>query len=179
ASTALRGVQLLNTVSALRWSGLATHASLPSLTSLATSYSRAYARERFATFGLLSRARAASDLRVPSAPRLSVDVPRPSIDVEERLLDRLDPARQLERLSRFLWRRRRLAALRGQWMYFYTETRVGRGLVGVNINTGAAERVVRVNDPDDRFISDDGVNLLYMSQDNRVLAYPLNERDSR
>jgi outer membrane protein assembly factor BamB len=177
ATAALRGVQLLNTVSALRWSGLATHASLPSLTSLATNYSREYARERFASFGLLSRARQVSDLRVPQVPRLSVDVPRPSIETEERLLDRLDPARQLERLSRFLWRQRRLAALRGQWMYFYTETKRGRGLVGVNINTGAAERVVRVSDPDDRFISDDTVNLLYMSQDNRVFAYPLNERD--
>jgi outer membrane protein assembly factor BamB len=176
-STALRGVQLLNTVNSLRWSGLATHASLPSLTSLAANYSREYARDRFASYGLLSRARQASDLRVPDVPRLSVDVPRPSIDAEERLLDRLDPARQLERLSRFLWRRRRLAALRGQWMYFYTETRKGRGLVGVNINTGTAERVVRVNDPDDRFISDETVNLLYTSQDNRVLAYPLNERD--
>jgi outer membrane protein assembly factor BamB len=177
-STALRGVQLLNTVSALRWSGLATHASLPSLTSLATNYSREYARERFSSFGLLSRARQAADLRVPEISRPSIDVPRPSIDgQEERLLDRLDPARQLERLSRFLWRRRRVATLRGHWMYFYTETKRGRGLVGVNINTGEAERAIRVSDPDDRFISDDAVNLLYTSQDNRVLAYPLDERD--
>jgi hypothetical protein len=62
-------------------------------------------------------------------------------------------------------------------MYFYTETKRGRGLVGVNINTGEAERAIRVSDPDDRFISDDAVNLLYTSQDNRVLAYPLDERD--
>jgi outer membrane protein assembly factor BamB len=178
ASAALRGIQLLNTVSALRWSGLATHASLPGLTSLATNYSREYVRDRFSSFGLLSRnARQLPDFRLPEMPRPSFEVPRPSIEAEERLLDRLDPARQLERLSRFLWRRRRIAALRGQWMYFYTETRVGRGLVGVNINTGEAERVVRVNDPDDRFISDDTVNLLYMSQDDRVVAFPLNERD--
>jgi hypothetical protein len=125
-----------------------------------------------------------SDLRlpeVPDLPRLRVpEVPRPSIDsvdVEDRLLERLDPGRQLERLSRFLWRRRRLAALRGQWMYFYTDTRRGRGLIGVNINTGQPERAIRVSDPDERFISDDTVNLLYTAQDNRVLAYPLDERD--
>lgn len=181
ASAAFRGVQLLSAVSSLRWSGLATHASLPSLTSMATNYTREYATARFSSYGLLSRMRQPSDLRipdVPEVPRLRVpDVPRPSVDVEERLLERLDPGRQLERLSRFLWRRRRLAALRGQWMYFYTDTKRGRGLVGVNINTGQPERAIRVSDPDERFISDDAVNLLYSAQDNRVLAYPLDERD--
>ena len=147
-------------------------AALPSLTSLATNYSREYVRDRFAPFGLLSRARQLSSVRVPDAPRPSVDV-----DVQERLLDRLDPARQLERLSRFLWRRRRLAALRGQWMYFYTGLKNGRGLIGVNINTGEAERAIRVNDPDERFISDEAANLLYVSQGERVLAYALDERE--
>jgi outer membrane protein assembly factor BamB len=175
ASTVFRGLQLLNTLSAVRVSGLATHTALPSLTSLATNYSREYVRERFAPYGLLSRARQLSSVRVPDVP----DVPRPSvdIDVQERLLDRLDPARQLERLSRFLWRRRRLAALRGQWMYFYTGLRNGRGLVGVNINTGLPERAIRVNDPDERFISDEAANLLYLSQGERVLAYSLDERE--
>src|SRR2546423_12125394 len=83
-------------------------------------------------------------------PRPSIDgLPRPSIDVEDRLLDRLDPAHQLERLSRFLWHRERLATLRGDWMYFYTDLKTGgHGLAGVNINTGETERSVRLSDLD-------------------------------
>ncbi|MCA1557251.1 MAG: hypothetical protein LC731_01780, partial [Acidobacteria bacterium] len=98
-------------------------------------------------------------------------------DVQDRLLDRLDPATQLEKLSRFLWRRRRLAALRGQWLYFYTELKGrdgGRGLAGVNINSGRTERRIQLSDPDERFISDETMNLLYTARDNRLVAYALN-----
>ncbi len=171
ATTTFRGVRLLNTISSLRWSGLAAHATLPSLTSMASSYSREYVAERFSSFGLLSRAREVSSLRT----QRTIALPRPSIDVEERLLDRLDPAHQLERLSRFLWRRRRLATLRGNWMYFYTELPRGTGLRGVNVNTGVADRTVRVSDLDERFVSDDAANLLYTARNNRLLAYTLNE----
>ena len=92
-------------------------------------------------------------------------------------MDRLDPARQLERLSRYLWRRRRLATLRGQWMYFYTELDRGNGLAGVNVNNGAAERSIRLGALDERFISYEAAELLYTSQDNRMFAYALNERE--
>lgn len=173
ASAAFRGVRALSAVSSLRWSGLSAHAALPNLTSLATDYSRDYMSERFSPLGVLSRARQVSSVRSQGAPR----PPRPSIDVEERLLDRLDPAHQLERLSRFLWRRRRLANLRGNWMYFYTELPKGNGLRGVNVNTGVAERAVRLSDPDERFISDEAANLLYTAQDNRLLAYDLDARE--
>ncbi|MBC7932437.1 MAG: PQQ-binding-like beta-propeller repeat protein [Rubrivivax sp.] len=168
ATTAFRGAQLLGSVGSLRWSGLAAHATLPDLSSLASNYARESARERFSTFGVLSRSRQSSVVMNPS-------VPRPSVDVQERLLDRLDPARQLERLSRFLWRRQRLAALRGQWMYFYTDLRRGGdGLAGVNVNTGETERALRLSAPDARFISDEAAGLLFVSKDNRLLAYPLN-----
>jgi outer membrane protein assembly factor BamB len=169
ASTAFRGAQLLSAASSLRWSGLAARVALPNLTSLATNYGRDYVGDRIATFGVLSRLRD----RQPYS-RASVS-PGFSIDVEERLLDRLDPARQLEKLSRFLWRRRRLATLRGQWMYFYTETRRGNGLVGVSINTGLPERTIAISAPDERFISDEEANLLFVSQGNRLLAYPLDQ----
>ena len=107
-----------------------------------------------------------------------MSIPRPSsTDVEERLLDRLDPSTQLERLSRFLLRTRRLAALRGQWMYFYTDLRGGHGLAGVNLNTGASDRAIRLGDPDERFISDETAGLLYTAKDNRLLAFPLNGRE--
>lgn len=172
ASAAFRGVRVLNAVSSMRWSGLAAHAALPNLTSLASNYTREYVSERFSPLGVLSRARQSSSLRSAQPPRL----PRPSIDVEDRLLDRLDPAHQLERLSRFLLRRRRLATLRGQWMYFYTELEQGDGLAGVNVNTGGTERAIRLGDLDDRFVSDEAADLLYTTKDSRLLAYPLSER---
>ncbi len=168
ATTLFRGAQLLSAASSLRWSGLAAHATLQDLTSLASNRAREYASERFATYGLLARARQGYTPRAQA-------VPHPSVDVEDRLLDRLDPARQLERLSRFLWRQRRLAQLRGQWMYFYTDlSSGGHGLAGVNINTGATERAVRLNDPEGRFISDEVTGLLYISKGNRMFAYSLN-----
>jgi outer membrane protein assembly factor BamB len=183
ASSAFRGVQLLNTLNGLR-TGLTLHEALPSLTTLAenkaTEYARNragdYARERISTFGILARAREVSGSR----PRVAV--PQPAIDarsadVEDRLLDKLDPAHQLERLSRFLLRTRRLAALRGEWMYFYTDLGRGNGLAGVNVNTGATERSIRMSAPDSRFLSDELFQLLFVSQDNRMLAYALNGRD--
>ncbi|HWS54146.1 MAG TPA: hypothetical protein VN228_08470, partial [Pyrinomonadaceae bacterium] len=183
ATTALRGARLLGAVGSLRWSGLAAHATAHDLTSLASNYARDRATERFASFGVLGRVRQAASAargvpRPVEIPR-NISVPRPSVnvDVEERLLDRLDPASQLERLSRFLWRRRRLAALRGQWMYFYTDLRgAGRGLAGVNLNNGETGRAVRLSDPDERFISDESAGLLYVSQDERLFAHPLDAR---
>jgi outer membrane protein assembly factor BamB len=142
ASNVFRGVRVARAAAstatgALRWSGLAARGSLPSLTSLATGAARQQLSRNFNAYGLAARARQqATDFRLPSVPRVPditrpsipsiprpgiSDVPRPSSrDVEERLFDRIDPANQLERLSRFLWRRERLAALRGQFMYYYT-----------------------------------------------------------
>jgi outer membrane protein assembly factor BamB len=188
-STVFRGAQLLNTISAygsLRWSGLAAHTTLTDLTSLAANYGRdyaqdyaqGYARERLATFGVLARARQLGSARGSTRSLSLPSIPRPSSsDVEERLLDRLDPSTQLERLSRFLLRTRRLAALRGQWMYFYTDLRSGHGLAGVNLNTGASDRAIRTGDPDERFISDETAGLLYTAKDNRLLAYSLGGRE--
>jgi outer membrane protein assembly factor BamB len=189
ASTAFRGAQVARGLGALRWSGLAAQVSMPDLSALASSSARDYVSTRFESFGLARRAaglatrtgdiatRARSitgELNAPQLPR----VPRPSgADVEDSLLDRLDPASQLERLSRYLWRRQRLAALRGQWMYFYTDMRGGSGLAGVNVNTGETARAVRLNDPDARFISDEVFDLLYTAKGERLYAYPLNTRD--
>ena len=177
-STAFRGARLLSSVGSLRWSGLNAHATFADLTTLASGYARGYAsdyardyaRSRFSTFGALARAR--QDAGVNGTSRV-----RPSIDVEQRLLDRLDPSSQLARLSRMLWHRRQLAALRGQWMYFYTDTQRGRGLVGVNVNTGEPARAVRLSDPDERFISDEATGLLYVSKGERMQAYSLDSRD--
>ncbi|HEX8137735.1 MAG TPA: PQQ-binding-like beta-propeller repeat protein [Pyrinomonadaceae bacterium] len=171
AQLAARGAQAARTLSTLRWSGLASRVVVPNLTTLAADSARDYVRERFTAFGLAARLgqqrASAPAVRAPGLPRPSRD------EIEERLLDRLDPAHQLERLSRFLWRRRRLSTLRGEWMYYYTDLEGGRGLAGVNVNTGRTERAVRLSDPDERFIADETTALLYSAKDNRLLAYSL------
>ncbi|MDT5157762.1 MAG: hypothetical protein QOH51_2119 [Acidobacteriota bacterium] len=179
ASTVFRGARLVGALGGLRFSGLAAHVTLADLTSLASDYSRTYAKnyvgERLSTFGVLARAR-----RAASAPSVNI-MTRPRVsggDVSERLLDRLDPASQLARLSRILLLTRRVAALRGRWMYFYTSLRGGgRGLVGVSIDSGQASREVRLNDPDERFISDEAAGLLYVSKGDRLVAHRLDAQD--
>ena len=91
------------------------------------------------------------------------------------ILDRVDPSRQLDRLSRFLWHRERLATLRGQWMYFYTDlkTRDGNGLAGVNINNGRTEREVRLSDLDERFIADEALGLMFTASGERLVGQKL------
>ena len=87
---------------------------------------------------------------------------------------RVDATRQLERLSRFLWHRERLAALRGQWMYFYTELdRGGNGLAGVNINNGRTDREVRLSDLDERFVTDEVLSVMFTASGNRLFSHGL------
>ena len=92
------------------------------------------------------------------------------------ILDRVDPSSQLDRLSRFLWHRDRLASLRGQWMYFYTDlkTRDGNGLAGVNVNNGRTDREIRLPDLDERFVSDEALGLMFSASGNRVFGHRLN-----
>ena len=91
------------------------------------------------------------------------------------IVKRIDPAHQLERLSRFFWHRERIAALRGQWMYFFTDlkNRDGNGLAGVNINTGRTDRELRLSDLDDRFVTDEVLGLMFVAAGNRLLALKL------
>jgi outer membrane protein assembly factor BamB len=177
ASTVFGGVRTASrAASALRWSGLSARNTLPGLTSLAAGAARQEITRRFTPYGIAARAREAAGFRPPSMPRANVsDLPRPSArDVDERLLDRLDPASQLARLSRFLWRRERLAALRGQWMYFYTSLKTGGdGLAGVNLDNGRTERELRLEHPDPRFTTAEEAGLLYTSQGSRLYAFAL------
>lgn len=181
ATTAFRGLQLARAASSISWSGLAARSSVSNLQALATSsarnYARSYAAARFRQFGIGSRVRGLSTTgpSMPSMPSPGDLVRRRTTDVDERLLDRLDPAHQLEKLSRFLWHRDRLAALRGQWMYFYTDLRGqdGHGLAGVNIHNGQTEREIRMRDLDERFVTDEALGLMFMSNGNRILAYRL------
>jgi len=173
ATTAFRGVQIARGLSSLSWSGLAGRSSFSNLQSLATNSARSYANNRFRAFGVAGRTRPNMGTR----DRLTQ---KRSTNVEDRLLDRLDPAHQLERLSRFLWHRERLAALRGDWMYFYTDLKTGgHGLAGVNINTGEAERSVRLSDLDERFITDEVAEKLYAANGNRLIGYSVSPGSSQ
>jgi hypothetical protein len=177
ATTAFRGVQLARAVSSFSWSGLAARSSFSNLQTLATNSARTYAVSRFRQFGIASRVRG---LPSSTRPDISANIGSRvrSVDVEDRLLDRLDPARQLDRLSRFLWHRDRLAALRGQWMYFYTDlkSRGGDGLAGVNVNTGRTEREVRLSDLDERFVTDEAIGLMFVARGNRLTGYSVSGR---
>jgi outer membrane protein assembly factor BamB len=170
ATTALRTARLASAASGLRWSGLAARANLTNLTGLAASRARAVASERLTAFGALSRVRGV-------LPSRNVVASRAAEDIDERLLDRLDPSSQLDKLSRALWRRQRLAALRGSFMYFYTDLKgSGNGLVGVNLQRGRTERFIRLPELDARFIGDESAGLLYTAKDRQLFAYRLDER---
>jgi hypothetical protein len=58
-------------------------------------------------------------------------------------------------------------------MYFYTDLRRrdGNGLAGVNIHTGVTEREIRLRDLDERFITDEALGLMFVSNGNRMVAY--------
>lgn len=172
ATTAIRGVQIARTATSLSWSGLATRSSFSNLQALVTTSTRSYNTAPFKQFGIasrLNRGNGGSSLSVGSLTR------KRTVDVEERLLDRLDPSNQLDRLSRFLWHKDRLATLRGHWMYFYTDlrSRDGNGLAGVNINTGQTEREIRLRELDERFVTDEVNGLLYSANGGRLVAQPL------
>ncbi len=178
ATSAFRGVQFARGVSSLRWSGLASRVVTRNLTDFAAGAAREYVTSQVKAYGVISQAdfarraiRAARARQI--TPRITFDV-----DVEERLMDRLDPARQLDKLSKFLLRRKQLATLRGQFMYFYTdlEQEGGRGLAGVNLNTGQTERAIRLNDLDYRFTTDEIAGLIYVAKDDRLTAFKTNER---
>ncbi|HKU76900.1 MAG TPA: PQQ-binding-like beta-propeller repeat protein, partial [Pyrinomonadaceae bacterium] len=89
------------------------------------------------------------------------------------IASRIDPSRQLDRLSRFLWHRERLAALRGQWMYFYTDLKNGKGLAGVNINNGRTDREVRLSDLDERFVTDEVLGVMFTASGEKLFSHGL------
>ncbi|HWF89742.1 MAG TPA: PQQ-binding-like beta-propeller repeat protein [Pyrinomonadaceae bacterium] len=81
---------------------------------------------------------------------------------------------QLDRLSRFLWHRERLATMRGQWMYFYTSLGSGgNGLAGVNINNGRTDREVRLSDLDERFVTDEVLGAMFTASGNKIFSHGL------
>ena len=95
-------------------------------------------------------------------------------EAEDRFFEKLDPSNQLDKLSRYLWRRERLAALRGEWMYFYTDIPAsGNGLAGVNINNGETLRNIPLSAPDARFVTDETNGALFVTSGNKLSAIAL------
>ncbi|MGI8884681.1 MAG: PQQ-binding-like beta-propeller repeat protein, partial [Pyrinomonadaceae bacterium] len=182
----VRGASVARSVLSLRWSGLRSRFSSFDLTTLASNSAKNYVTNRIYTFGSLARApnliNRVSGLQIinPSNIRgriISGAVGRvtPSrADVQESIFERLDPTRQMEKLSEYLLRRKRLADLRGNFMYFYTDLPkpfARKGLVGVNVNTGKDARFILASDPDSRFTTDETVGLLYSADGNRLQAF--------
>lgn len=148
------------------------------LTSLATSYAKSYVSNQIRLYGIASRARNFSGLQI-ERPNLISRVTPSREDVQERLLDRLDPTRQLDKLSNYLLKRKQLSELRGNFMYFYTDLPKPfdkKGLVGVNVHSGQDGRFILVSEPDSRFITDETNNLLYTANGSYVQAFDFVEK---
>ena len=175
------GLNLYRTVNSFRWSGLRTRFGSVDLTTLAANAARNYVTRRIYSYGSLARTPSVlnriSNLQIQRPTTYILGRIKPSReDVQESILDRLDPARQAERLSSFLMKRRRLAELRGDHMYFYTEIENPfdrKGLVGVNINNGTDSRFVLNSDPDPDFLVEESEGLLYSSDGSRLQAFDI------
>ena len=193
----LRGASVARSILTLRWSGVKSRIANFDLTSLATGAARNYVNNRVRTFGVAARvnlsnlANLPGSIIVPTRPTLPTAgsvagnvagrIARSQVptrgEVQESLLSRIDPANVANRLANWLGRRERLAALRGNFMYFYTELdRGGKGLVGVNITNGNPQRQIRLGEPDARFTTDEVAGLLYSANGNRLQAFSLTTR---
>ncbi len=194
-----RGASVAQSVLGLRWSGLKTRFSSFDLTTLASNSAKNYVASRISLYGISARTPnllnrigglqngAANLPNLPNAANIrgriigkAIDRATPSrADVQESLLDRLDPVRQVEKLSDYFLRRKRLADLRGNYMYFYTDLPKPfdkKGLVGVNVHNGRDARFILVSEPDARFVTDETVGFLYSANENRLQAFDVLER---
>lgn len=186
-SFARSGLNLMSTVNSLRWSGLRSRFGSIDLATLAGNSARNYVTSRIYSYGSLARAPgvlnrvAGLQVITPSGVgrRVAGSIVPSRSDVQESIFDRLDPARQAERLSDYLLRRKRLAELRGNYMYFYTDLSRPfdrKGLVGVNIHTGRDTRYILASDPHPQFVTDETANLLYSVDGDRIVAFDIMSR---
>ena len=187
------GLSLASAANSLRWSGLRSRFGSFDLTTLASNSAKNYVTRRIYAYGSIAR----TPNLLNSVSGLQISIPNASDvrgrvigtvvgraapsrgDVQESILDRLDPIRQAERLSDYLLRRKRLAEHRGNYMYFYTDLPkpFGRkGLAGVNIHTGRDGRYILASDPDAQFVTDETVNLLYSADGSKLQAFDILSR---
>ncbi len=195
-SFARGGLSLAQTVNSFRWSGLRNRFSSFDLTTLASNSAKNYVSNRVSLYGISARTpnllNRISNLQIntptlPNAANIRGKIIGSAIskitpsraDVQESLLDRIDPVRRVEKLSDYFLRRRRLADLRGNYMYFYTDLPKPfdkKGLVGVNVHTGQDARFVLVSEPDVRFVTDETLGLLYSADGNKLQAFDVLDR---
>ncbi len=182
----VRGASAARSILSLRWSGASARFGSFDLTTLAANSAKNYVANQISVYGIAARnanlLNRLNDLQIaaPSNIRgrivngaINRAAPSPA-DARENLLERLDPARQADRLADYFLRRRRLADLRGNYMYFYTDLPSPlnrKGLLGVNVNTGQDARFVAVSEPDTRFTIDEIAGLLYSANGNQLQAF--------
>jgi len=118
------GLSLMSAANSFRWSGLRSRFGSFDLTTLASNATRNYVTRRIYSYGSLTRlpnvASRIGDFQVITPAGIRgritsgiIDRATPSgSEVRESILDRLDPVRQVEKLSSYLLRRKRLAELR-------------------------------------------------------------------
>lgn len=187
----VRGANVARSVLSLRWSGLRSRFSSFDLTTLAANSSRSYVTNQISVFGIASRTpnllNRLSGLQVITPTNIrgkiiggAIQRATPSrADIQESIFERIDPIRQVEKLSNYFLRRKRLADLRGNYMYFYTDLPKPfdkKGLVGVNVHTGRDSRFILVSDPDARFTTDETSGLLYSADGSTLKAFDVMER---
>lgn len=177
-----RGAGTARSLLNLRWSGLKTRFGSFGLTSLASNAAGNYVSNRLTVFGIAARtanlSNRISGLQIRRTALLGRIVPSRA-DVQESFIDRFDPVRRIEKLSDLLLRRKRLADLRGNYMYYYTDLPAPfsrRGLVGVNVHTGRDERFILVGDPDPKFLTDEAVGYLFSADGNRLSGFEIMQR---
>ena len=182
-SLARGGLNLASAANSFRWSGLRSRFGSFDLTTLASASARNYLNSRIYVYGSLARLPGAATrtggLEIIRPANIARRMTPSRDDIQESIFDRLDPTRQMDRLSDYLLRRRRVAELRGNYMYFFTDLAKPfnrKGLVGVNVHTGQDARFILDSDPDDRFITDESVNLLYSADGNKLQAFEILNR---
>jgi outer membrane protein assembly factor BamB len=186
-----RGASAARSILSLRWSGLKTRFDSVDLTTLASNSAKNYVTNRLYAYGSIVRApnllTRAGGLQVINPVNIrgkiisgAINKVTPSrADVQESVFERLDPVRQVEKLSGYLLRRKRLADLRGGFMYFYTDLPKPfdkKGLIGVNVNTGKDARFILNGEPDARFTIDETAGLLYSADGSRLQAFDILDR---
>lgn len=184
------GMNLLSAANSFRWSGLKTRFGSFDLSTLASNSAQNYITRRIYAYGSIGRAPdlisrfSGLQISIPNATDLrgriigrAIDSVTPTrTEVKESIFDRADPIRQIERLSDYLLRRKRLAELRSNHMYFYTDLPRPydkKGLVGINIHNGRDSRFALINDPDPQFVTDETSGMLYSANGSRLQAFDI------
>lgn len=186
-----RGASVARSILGLRSSGLRTRFGSFDLTTLASNSAKNYLSNQITVFGIASRTpnfiNRVGGLQIITPSQLRGKIIGGAIgkitpsraEIQESIFDRIDPVRQVEKLSDYFLRRKRLSELRGNYMYFYTDLPKPfdkKGLIGVNVHTGRDSRFILVSEPDAQFTTDETVSLLYSANGNRLQAFDVLEK---